>query len=135
MNVTEILNVKKHPKYGYEIRTEMWELIEGEEPSETVAAYNLNGIYIGNEDTAKVICKKKGIIPEPIKETENICEVGFCAMELKYYGWSHRAVYGFKIGDKVKEGDATAEYLPIGFIANTMADTRLMAVAFAKSVS
>ena len=23
----------------------------------------------------------------------------------KWYGWSHRAVYGFGIGDKIKEGD------------------------------
>ena len=45
MNVKEVLNVKKHPKYGYEIRTEMWELVEGEEPSETIAAYNLNNVY------------------------------------------------------------------------------------------
>lgn len=25
----------------------------------------------------------------------------------KWYGWSHRAVYGFGIGDKVKKGDCT----------------------------
>lgn len=24
----------------------------------------------------------------------------------KYYGWSHRAIYGFEIGDKVKKGDS-----------------------------
>jgi hypothetical protein len=135
MNITEILNVKPYTKYGYEIRTEMWELVEGEEPSETTAAYNLNGIYIGNEKSAKVICKKKGIIPEPAKDGDGICTVGFCANESKYYGWSHRAMYGFKIGDVVEEGDATDESLPIGFTANTMADARCMAVAFANSVS
>lgn len=30
MNVKEILSVKPYTKYGYEIRTEMWELVEGE---------------------------------------------------------------------------------------------------------
>jgi hypothetical protein len=134
MNVTEVLNIKSYTKYGYEIRTEMWELVEGEEPSETTAAYNLNGIYIGNEKSAKVICKKNGIIPEPARDGDGICTVGFCANELKYYGWSHRAMYGFKIGDIVEEGDATDESLPIGFTANTMADARCMAVAFADSV-
>lgn len=135
MNVTEILNVKRHPKYGYEIRTEMWELVEDEEPSETIAAYNLNGIYIGNENTAKVICKKNGIIPEPAREGDSTCEVGFSVLNNKYYGWSHRAMAGFTIGDTVKKGYPAAESLPIGFTANTMADARKIAVAFADSVS
>ena len=28
----------------------------------------------------------------------------------KYYGWSHRAVYGFTIGDKIKPGDIGNKY-------------------------
>ena len=92
-------------------------------------------MYIGNEESAKVICKKYGIIPEPSKEGDNVCEVGFCLSENKYYGWSHRAIAGFTIGDTVKEGYPAADSLPIGFTANTMADARKIAVAFADSVS
>lgn len=32
--------------------------------------------------------------------------LGFSEKEQKYYGWSHRAIYGFEIGHKVKMGDA-----------------------------
>jgi hypothetical protein len=49
--------------------------------------------------------------------------------------WSHRAIYGFAIGDTVKEGDCVADYLPIGFTAKTKADCKKMAIAFARSVS
>jgi hypothetical protein len=76
---------------------------------------------------------------------------GYSPKEKKWYGWSHRAAYGFSIGDVVKEGDCTAESgwtdeylaehpeddlsLPVGFIARTKEDTKRMAIAFAESVS
>jgi hypothetical protein len=79
-----------------------------------------------------------------------VCSIGRKPKEDKWYGWSHRAMYGFKIGDKVKEGDCcassgwTEEYLakhpeedfslPIGFIAKNEDDTKKMAIAFAESV-
>ena len=86
------------------------------------------------------------IKPEKIWKNSNVCSIGFCEKEQKWYGWSHRAMYGFKVGDKVKKGDCTAssgwtaEYLadhpeedwslPIGFVAKTLDDCRKMAVAF-----
>lgn len=33
------------------------------------------------------------------------CSIGFNPTEQKYFGWSHRASYGFGIGSKVKFGD------------------------------
>ena len=71
----------------------------------------------------------------------------------KWYGWSHRAIYGFKIGDVVEQGDLTTtsgyveefelehpeiafkHVLPVGFKAQTLDDCRKMAIAFAESVS
>jgi hypothetical protein len=113
-------------------------------------AYNLDGFYIGDEDTAKYICETKGINPEPIKGNK-VCSIGFCDKEQKWYGWSHRAIYGFGIGDKVEEGDCTNssgwtekylkehpeadKSLPVGFTANTLENAKLMAIAFAESVS
>ena len=70
-----------------------------------------------------------------IDKDHGVCSVGFCKEDGKWYGWSHRAIYGFKIGDKVKKGDCAEEYLPIGFEAKDLADCRKMAVAFARSVS
>jgi hypothetical protein len=70
-----------------------------------------------------------------------------------WYGWSNRAVSGFKIGHKVKKGDCTlssgwtkdapqykadlkriAKY-PAGFIAKTLDDCKQLAILFANSVS
>ena len=69
----------------------------------------------------------------------------------KWYGWSHRALYGFGIGDEVHEGDLTNmsgftdEYLsehpeedlslPVGFVAKNLNDAKRMAIAFADAVS
>ena len=79
--------------------------------------------------------------------------LGFSPKTQKWYGWSHRAVRGFKIGDVVKLGDTMAtsgytdEYvekfpesanryvLPVGFVATTNDDAKKMAIAFASSVS
>jgi len=48
----------------------------------------------------------------------------------KWYGWSHRAVYGFKVGDKIKKGDVIYkghEY--------TIKDAKQAAIDFADEVS
>lgn len=77
--------------------------------------------------------------------------IGFSEKERKWYGWSHRAFYGFGIGHIVKQGNCEAssgwtdEYLkehpeedmsmPIGFEVKNMEDARRCAIAFAESVS
>lgn len=38
------------------------------------------------------------------------CCIGFNEKEQKWYGWSHRAIYGFGIGSVVKKGDCA--YIP-----------------------
>lgn len=115
------------------------------------SAYTPNGDYIGNKRMAHFLCAKKGIKPEKISPSNNkVCSIGFCEAEQKWYGWSHRAIFGFGVGDIVKEGDCaassgwTAEYLkehpdedgslPVGFQAKDLNDARRMAVAFAESV-
>jgi hypothetical protein len=34
-----------------------------------------------------------------------VCSIGWSDKDQKWYGWSHRAIYGFRPGDKVKKGD------------------------------
>ena len=98
------------------------------------------------DEATKEYLEKRGIVPEDHK-----LSIGFCEQEQKWYGWSHRAIYGFGVGDVVKEGDCTAtsgwtdEYLaehpeedlslPVGFKAETLDDAKRMAIAFAESVS
>ena len=63
--------------------------------------------------------------------------IGFSEKEQKWYGWSHRAIYGFKIGDKCKEGQLGVgdgyTFKP-GDKLKTLADCKQRAIDFAKSV-
>lgn len=101
------------------------------------------------ETSQAELAKKYGIetfeYPHP---DSTIKHIGYAPKEQKWYGWSHRAIYGFKVGDTVKQGDVLApdpdypnmnqgreEHLPLGFTAKTEADARRMAAAFALNVS
>ncbi len=114
-------------------------------------AYTPEGAYIGNLGRARSLCEKRGIAPELMSPGRKVCSIGFCADEQKWYGWSHRAIYGFGVGAVVAEGDCcassgwTADYLaehpdedlslPVGFKAENLDDAKRMAVAFSESVS
>lgn len=71
------------------------------------SAYNLAGDYIGGIGTARMLCGKRGIEPEKAKESHGVCSIGFCEREQKWYGWSHRAIYGFGIGSTCSKGDCS----------------------------
>ncbi len=165
------LSVKKY-KAGYEVREEIHETnfeavpISGCDKEDELikyinshrgehviikSAYTMDGHYIGNPRTARYIVVKRGIKPELSDPIHKVCSIGFCEKEQKWYGWSHRAIYGFGIGDVVSEGDCAAssgwtkEYLaehpeddtslPVGFKAKDLVDAKRMAIAFANSVS
>ena len=138
---------------GGEVDADMQELIDAITSKKHVivkSAYTPNGDYIGDSKTAHFLIVKRGIKPEKANPTHNVCSVGFCEKEQKWYGWSHRAIFGFAIGFKVEEGDCcassgyTKEYLaehpeddlslPVGFIAKDLIDAKRMAIAFADSV-
>jgi len=168
-----ILNRKKY-KAGYEVRDELSQTdfeavpitVGDPEVNELVrymnehrgehvivkAAYTPLGDYIGDPKAARYLICKRGIKPQKIDPSCNICSIGFCEREQKWYGWSHRAIFGFGIGSMAKEGDCcttsgwTEEYLnehpeerlrviPVGFKAETLQDAKRMAIAFAESVS
>ena len=120
-----------------------------EHTMEMDAVYAPDGGYVGTVEYAQKLLDR-GILPQLAGHNDRTCSIGFCAKEQKWYGWSHRAMYGFKLGDIVEEGDCTAspgcteEYiaehpeldlsLPVGFVARTMDDVKRMAIAFADSV-
>ncbi len=173
MGETEVLSVRRY-KAGYEVRKELVEnpgfhaevISGGDDPQaaqelvdivnqpqpETIemkSAYTFAGDYIGSSKTAYILCKKRGIKPERIPG-HSTCSIGFCEADQKWFGWSHRAMYGFGIGSEVKEGDCcassgwTPEYLaehpeedvslPVGFKAENLDDAKKMAIAFAENV-
>jgi len=72
---------------------------------EWVAAYAPDGGYIGNEAEARRLIEHHGIAPQLAKAHHNVCSIGWCEKEQKWYGWSHRAIYGFGVLSVVKMGD------------------------------
>ncbi|MBH5389140.1 hypothetical protein [Bradyrhizobium diversitatis] len=118
---------------GMSYRREIWSM-EGNDPVEMDAVYNAHGVYVGDKETADFLADK-GILPEPRTEQSSVCSIGFSHKDQKWYGWSHRAIHGFGIGDAVKDGDCACESLPVGFEAKSMDDAKQIAMAFAASVS
>ncbi len=146
-----VLKTRRY-KAGYEVRLELHDGKEyGCDDFECRSAYTHAGDYIGNPKDAFYLCRTRGIKPEKAEGDHNTCSIGFSEKEQKWFGWSHRAIYGFQPGHVVKEGDCAAEEdlieeylkdhpeerraLPVGFTAKTMDDARKMAIAFAASVS
>lgn len=54
--------------------------------------------HVGMEDAVKYLADRE------ITE-ELIHGVGFSPKDSKWYGWSHRAIYGFSVGSTCKKGD------------------------------
>jgi hypothetical protein len=70
----------------------------------------IDGSYVGAIDQEKDLEFLADFgITEQIQNRKNIngntSNIGFNPIEQKWYGWSHRAVYGFGIGSKVSKGD------------------------------
>ncbi len=70
--------------------------------------------------------------------------IGYAPRTREWYGWSHRAVAGFKVGSTVKAGDVLADETdnggrsrryPVGYTARTEDDAKQMAADFAGAVS
>jgi len=74
--------------------------------SDLIGAYSPDGGFIGLEDEAKKFVER-GIVPQlrPDSVAGNSCSIGFSEAEQKWYGWSHRAMFGFGIGSVVTKGD------------------------------
>ena len=113
------------------------------------SAYNLNGDYIGSPETAEMLFKR-GINPELSDKDSKTCSIGFCEKEQKWYGWSHRAIYGFGIGHIVKKGNSEATFgvipeaitdkeraivMSVVFECKNLDDCKRCAIAFAESIS
>lgn len=113
---------------------------------------NVDGGYIGTDRDYEFFVRDKGLILiQKTEPTDNTCSIGYQPEENKWYGWSHRAIQGFTIGDVVEEGDLTStsgfveEYrvqhpdedksLPVGYKAQDLNGAKRMAIAFAQAVS
>jgi hypothetical protein len=77
--------------------------------------------FIGFEENMKFLADRE--------ITENLTHgVGFSPKDKKWYGWSHRAIFGFKIGSTCKKGDCH-------YIGSTLKEQRDAAIDFWKDES
>lgn len=129
---SKVVEVKD--KYGYKI-------VEEEFNNTSLrSTYTLDDKYIGNEGIARNLCEKRGLKLELADPNHHVCSIGKCVDETnenfgKWYGYSHRCIWGFGVGDKVEEGDVIHGVFENGFVAENEDDCKRMAIAFAKSVS
>ncbi len=152
MTVREIRK-RRNYKVGYYTQEEFFDGSDyGSDGFWTRLAYTPGGQYLGDKQMAHFLCAKKGIDTfEKRTSTSTICSIGFNSEEQRWYGWSHRAIGGYGIGDVVGEDDGamqsgwTEEHLaehpeedtslPVGFVVETLEDAKKAAKAFAESVS
>ena len=119
---------------GYILRKVILEL-PGTDPVEWTMAYTPNGDYIGEPRTAYLLCVKRGIQPQKQDSSHSRCSIGFSVKDGKWYGWSHRALYGFKKGSKCEKGDCHYTEERGEWTAENITDAKQMACDFAEGVS
>jgi len=140
-NLKEIKFQRRYPGYIYRREIVDDSDFGGDGDLEMVNCYSIDsGHWIGNAKDARYLCKKRGLTNLQKSKPEHcVCSIGFSEKEQKWYGWSHRAICGFGLGDKIfkerfgndktpfiKHGDKEIRYL---------SDAKLAAKRFAASVS
>lgn len=93
------------------LQKEKVQICTGDEATEFEIIYTADGNYIGLKDTAEYLIER-GIVEQvqPAGGGQGTCSLGFNPVENKWYGWSHRAMFGFTIGSECKRGDC--HYVP-----------------------
>lgn len=135
-------------RQDYDVR---WEKTPGSGNMWHAVYSKIDSGYVGRPEEAYKLLQQGIRDVQKSQDNHKVCSIGFHPEKQKWYGWSHRAMYGFGVGDVVSEGDCcassgwTEEYLkehpeedislPIGFKAYTLRDAKCMAMAFAESIS
>jgi hypothetical protein len=77
-----------------------------------------------------------GIKGQSLGGDSTVHSYGKAEADGKWYGWSHRAIYGFGVGDTVKAGTIGNDHENAkDFVIKTDDQAKDMAIAFAKDVS
>jgi len=98
----KLLFRKRKYKAGYIVKEEFWRLDETDDnPTVMKTAYTFRGEYIGDVKTARYLIVKRKIRPTRASKKHNVCSIGFSKFDRRWYGWSHRAICGFRKGDKL----------------------------------
>lgn len=82
------------------------------------------------KSSLEIFKEKHGIVSVPTKHAA----IGFSEKEQKWYGWSHRAIHGFSVGEKIKKGDVVYDTLGETTL-KTLDECKNAAIEFSKAVS
>jgi hypothetical protein len=93
----------------------------------------LNKLYIGNIRFAYFLTNLNSL--QGTSKDSKTVSVGYNPKERKWYGWSHRAKYGFGIGSTVKKGDIAYVEEKGEWTAKTLEDAKQMAIDFAENIA
>lgn len=125
--------VKEFRRGSYVIRHERWTM-EGEPPRDATfmkSAYSIqDGSYIGSTKIAHRLWKKYGIEKFYSRGPGKVTCIGYNPTTKTWYGWSHRAIFGFRKGQKKPR-----KCLPNEGREYVIANPKRAAAAFAASVS
>jgi hypothetical protein len=93
MKIIETLSVRLMASGYWQVK-EVWQPIHGDEYT-MLSAYTLDGEYIGRSKDAHRLQRRFGLHFVTREESKIAFQVAYCPAEGKWYGWSHRAIYGF----------------------------------------
>ncbi len=82
------------------------------------------------KSSLEIFKEKHGIVSVPMEHAA----IGFSEKEQKWYGWSHRAIHGFSVGEKIKKGDVVYDALGETTL-KSLAECKDAAIKFSKAVS
>ena len=141
MLVKQVLFERKYLKQGYVYRREIWDGTDcGGHDTEMQACYTPSGDYIGDPRMARFLCRKRGL--RNLQKTDKdhcVCSIGFHPRKKRWYGWSHRAICGFAVGDKLfiqRFGNDKTPFRQHGRTTiKALAQAKLAAKRFAEYVS
>lgn len=99
----------------YNLKKEVHTFEATGEDMEMESAYSvIDDSYIGDIEMAKFLAEKE-ITAQAISENHKVASIGYSEKLESWYGWSHRAIFGFKEGMEVKKGD-------VAYVANSAED-------------
>lgn len=104
-NVTKIREIFKNNGY---VTVDEYFVVDTKDPD-----FNLGRVWVDKDNNFLCVDKEHNLKDYKFLLDYGITEftynVGFSEADQKWYGWSHRAIYGFGIGSTVKKGDIAYE--------------------------
>lgn len=133
--VKEVIFQRQYPGYLYRREIIDDSAFGGDGNLEMVNCYSADtGYWMGNAEDARFLCKKHGLRQVQIAQPDHIvCSIGFNVLQQKWYGWSHRAICSFGIGDKLFNGWSRGA--DDKELIATVEQAKQSAICFAASVS